>query len=126
MQDTADRTEGYRRSRNEMYLQLCGSHAAEAEIHSDGNVPNMLLMRGGMFRERITRAFRDAGYDNQAVAVLDASLYGFHRSGRECYLGGAGECFRFPLQDALEQTAHSLEQDPSRLTRHFRSSGGRR
>jgi DNA (cytosine-5)-methyltransferase 1 len=100
--------------RNEMYLQLCRvATLLKPKFILMENVPNMLLMRGGMFRERITRAFRDAGYDNQAVAVLDASLYGVPQKRKRVFiLAARGSVFRFPLQDALEQTAHSLEQDP--------------
>ena len=40
------------------------------------NVPNMLMMHGGHFRDRALDAFSEAGYHNSAVRVLHASDFG--------------------------------------------------
>lgn len=99
--------------RNEMYLHLCRvATMLKPKFILIENVPNMLLMRGGMFRHRITRALRDIGYDNQAVSVLDSSRVGVPQKRKRVFiLAARTKDMRFPLQDALELTAQSLEQE---------------
>lgn len=98
--------------RNEMYLQLCRvATILKPKFILMENVPNMLLMKGGMFRGRITKALRDIGYDNQAVSVLDASLYGVPQKRKRVFiLATPRRVIKFPLQDALDITARSLER----------------
>jgi DNA (cytosine-5)-methyltransferase 1 len=40
------------------------------------NVPGILTMQDGKVRNAIVEAFRDAGYENVSVAVLEAATYG--------------------------------------------------
>ena len=98
--------------RNEMYLQLCRvAELLSAKFILMENVPNMLLMRGGLFRSRITKALHDIGYDNQAVSILDASVFGVPQKRKRVFiLATRSEVVNFPLQEALEITARSLEQ----------------
>lgn len=97
--------------RNELYLEMCRvGGALGATFILMENVPNMLLMKGGLFKTRITRALRDAGYDNIGIGVLDASHFGVPQKRKRVFiLAARSAVIRFPLQDALEYTAESLK-----------------
>jgi DNA (cytosine-5)-methyltransferase 1 len=100
--------------RNEMYLHVCRvAQLLRPTFILLENVPNMLLMRGGMFRERITKALKDSGYDNQGISVLDASAYGVPQKRKRVFILAANRrVIRYSLQDALDIAAHTLVQKP--------------
>jgi len=96
--------------RNEMYLELCRvAQVLGAKFILMENVPNMLLMKGGLFKARISHALRAAGYDNIAIGILDASHYGVPQKRKRVFILAAKSAeYSFPLLEALELAADSL------------------
>lgn len=63
--------------RNELYLQMCRiADITNPKVIVIENVPNLLLMKKGMFKDRIISALRDHGYGNVALLKLSASDFG--------------------------------------------------
>lgn len=96
--------------RNEMYLELCRVAAVlRPKFILMENVPNMLLMKGGMFKGRIFKALQETGYDNIGLSILDASLYGVPQKRKRVFIIAArSREIAYPLQLALDQAAESL------------------
>lgn len=67
--------------RNELYMQLCRiSQTVNAKAIIIENVPNMILMKGGMFKERIFKALTESGFSNIGLLKLCADQYGVPQS----------------------------------------------
>ncbi len=63
--------------RNALYTQFIRILTAlRPRVFLMENVPNMLLLRKGMFRTQVLQAFQEAGYANVDVRVVAASDYG--------------------------------------------------
>jgi DNA (cytosine-5)-methyltransferase 1 len=73
------------------------------------NVPNMLMLRKGMFKNRALAAFRRAGYKNCDVRVLHATDFGVPQLRKRAVFFGIRDDARFPFTagEWLEQAAHA-------------------
>ncbi len=73
------------------------------------NVPNMLLLSKGVFRNQVLKAFAAAGYANCDVRVLSASDYGVPQRRRRAFFVGVrdGLGFDLPIGDWLDAVAAS-------------------
>jgi DNA (cytosine-5)-methyltransferase 1 len=82
------------------------------------NVPNMLLLRKGVFRDQVLAAFAEAGYTNCDVRVLSASDYGVPQLRRRAFFVGVrdGLGFDLPIGDWLDAVAAS-ERRPETTVR---------
>jgi DNA (cytosine-5)-methyltransferase 1 len=100
--------------RNELYLAMCRvAGLLRPKFILMENVPNMLLMKGGMFKTRILSALKAIGYDNIAVTVLDASEYGVPQKRKRVFiLASQSRTIAVPLREALESAAESLRTAP--------------
>jgi DNA (cytosine-5)-methyltransferase 1 len=100
--------------RNELYLEVCRvATLLHPRFILIENVPNMLLMKSGLFKKRILGALRDIGYDNIGLSVLDASLFGVPQKRKRVFiLAAKSEEIPVSLQEALDITAASMEQRP--------------
>lgn len=98
--------------RNELYLHMCRlAEILEPRYILIENVPNMLLMKKGMFRDRILRALRSSGYDNTALSVLNAADFGVPQARKRVFiLAAKSDDVSFPLQVVFDQAAESLRK----------------
>jgi DNA (cytosine-5)-methyltransferase 1 len=88
--------------RNEMYLQLCRiAKDLAPKVILIENVPNMLLMKRGLFKQRIRKALENAGYGNIALMVLSADDFGVPQSRKRVF-------FIAVQDDFISQTAQSI------------------
>lgn len=98
--------------RNELYMQM----VRLADFLKPGvvlmeNVPNLLLMKKGMFRTRILQAFSEIGYTNAAVLKLSADDYGVPQSRKRVFFIFTRSKTRYDLQSYAEALALSLVCD---------------
>lgn len=100
--------------RNEMYLEICRvASLLRPRFILIENVPNMLLMKGGLFKRRILGALRDIGYDNIALTVLDSSLFGVPQKRKRVFiLAARSRETPVSLQELLDSTAASMVEHP--------------
>ncbi len=61
------------------------------------NVPNMLMLRKGLFRDKALAAFREAGYSNVAVVVLDSSEFGVPQQRKRAFYFGLRDDLRIKV-----------------------------
>jgi DNA (cytosine-5)-methyltransferase 1 len=74
------------------------------------NVPNLLLMQGGLFKRRILNDLRDIGYDNVGLTLLNAADFGVPQERKRVFfLAVRSREIDFPMQDALNIAAESLK-----------------
>ena len=67
--------------RNELYLQMCRlAKTLKPKVIVIENVPNMILMKKGMFKDRIIQALTEIGYSNIGLLKLCADDYGVPQS----------------------------------------------
>lgn len=67
--------------RNELYLQMCRLAVKfNPKIILIENVPNMILMKNGMFKDRIIKSLENIGYSNIGLLQLCADNYGIPQS----------------------------------------------
>ena len=98
--------------RNEMYLHVCRvAELLRPKFILIENVPNMLLMKGGMFKRRIAESLTAIGYDNQAIRVVDASLYGVPQKRKRVFIIAARSSeITVPMTVAFDSTLHALQR----------------
>lgn len=79
--------------RNQLYKQFTTALTRfQPPMFVMENVPNMLLLRGGLFRDRALAEFKKVGYPNPGVVVLDASEFGVPQQRRRVfYVGVRGD-----------------------------------
>jgi len=99
--------------RNELYLEMTRlATALNPKYILIENVPNMLLMKQGMFRERITSALNSAGYDNIGIKLFNAADYGVPQTRTRVFILAAKKEQVVPsMQGILEITAESMMQE---------------
>lgn len=67
--------------RNELYLQMCRLAVQfNPKVILIENVPNMILMKKGMFKDRIIKSLESIGYSNIGLLQLCADNYGIPQS----------------------------------------------
>ncbi|WP_191923849.1 DNA cytosine methyltransferase [Pantoea agglomerans] len=67
--------------RNELYLQMCRLAVQfQPKVILIENVPNMILMKKGMFKDRIIKSLENCGYSNIGLLQLCADNYGIPQS----------------------------------------------
>lgn len=96
--------------RNEMYLEMC---RLAAILHPRfiliENVPNMLLMKKGMFKQRILSALHGIGYTNVGLRVLNAAEFGVPQARKRVFiLATRPETLSYSLQDIFDAVATTL------------------
>lgn len=75
--------------RNRLYREYIRTlQIAKPAIFVMENVPNMLLLRKGMFRDEAMEEFADAGYPKVEVLLLDASEFGVPQQRRRVFYFG--------------------------------------
>jgi DNA (cytosine-5)-methyltransferase 1 len=62
------------------------------------NVPNLLLLQKGHFRDLIVRAFRSCGYDNTTFVTASAADYGVPQLRRRVFFIGTRDDLNFPFE----------------------------
>lgn len=76
------------------------------------NVPNMLAMKNGHFKKRITEAFREAGYSRTAILSLIASDFGVPQHRRRVFIFGIRD--RLPFAGKFEDAVKArVEREKS-------------
>jgi len=98
--------------RNEMYLHaLRLAEVLRPRYILLENVPNMLMMRRGLFRDRIIAALKRAGYDNYVIRTLDASKFGVPQARKRVFIAAAkSKEVSVPLEHAFDLTCASLTE----------------
>lgn len=67
--------------RNELYLQVCRiAETLNPKVILIENVPNMILMKKGLFKDRVMEALSRSGYSNVSLLKLCADQYGIPQS----------------------------------------------
>ena len=75
--------------RNLLYLEFARVlNALKPKVFVMENVPNMVTIKNGHYRDRILSAFRAAGYRRVAVHLLVASDYGVPQTRRRVFFVG--------------------------------------
>jgi DNA (cytosine-5)-methyltransferase 1 len=74
------------------------------------NVPNMLLLAGGRFKDEVLAALSDAGYSNAGVALVSASDYGVAQLRRRAIFFGVHDDHDLGM-DARDFLVKSLESE---------------
>jgi DNA (cytosine-5)-methyltransferase 1 len=100
--------------RNELYLEICRlAEILRPKFILIENVPNMLLMKNGMFKDRIIKSLQGIGYNNIAVCLLSAEQYGVPQARKRVFiLATTFSLFPSNLQDFVEAVAASLQNSP--------------
>jgi DNA (cytosine-5)-methyltransferase 1 len=98
--------------RNEMYLHVCRvAELLRPKYILIENVPNMLLMKNGLFKKRISNALRRIGYDNISIRVVDASEYGVPQKRRRVFfLATKRSYLHCDIDDIFDVTLQSLKR----------------
>lgn len=98
--------------RNELYLQMCRlATTLNPKIIVIENVPNMILMKGGMFKERIIESLKMIGYSNVGLLKLCADEYGVPQSRFRIFFVAVKDGFiSKSAQSVFEAVSSSLKQ----------------
>ena len=93
--------------RNELYLQMCRiASIAKPKIIVIENVPNLLLMKKGMFKDRIIAALSEHGYGNVALLKLSAANYGVPQARQRVFFIAVKDgLIDIPAQSVFESIA---------------------
>ncbi len=93
--------------RNEMYLEVCRlAGLLNPKFILIENVPNMLLMKKGMFKDRILSALRSVGYSNIGLKVLNGVDFGVPQARKRVFiLATKPETLAHSLQDIFDAVA---------------------
>jgi DNA (cytosine-5)-methyltransferase 1 len=96
--------------RNEMYLEVCRlADLLQPKFILIENVPNMLLMKKGMFKERIVKALKKIGYSKICINVLNAVDFGVPQARKRVFIiATKPETLSFDLQDIFENVSQLL------------------
>ena len=99
--------------RNELYLQMCRlATTLSPKIIVIENVPNMILMKGGMFKDRIIKSLKKIGYSNIGLLKLCADEYGVPQSRFRIFFIAVKDGFiKESAQSIFESVSESLKQD---------------
>lgn len=98
--------------RNQLYMQFIRLiREQRPRFFLMENVPNLLMMQKGYYREVILRAFRAAGYSNATVIKVTASDFGVPQNRhRVVFIGTRDEDrFRFDLSDFFKEQLELLK-----------------
>ncbi|MDO7847430.1 DNA cytosine methyltransferase [Hymenobacter sp. M29] len=100
--------------RNEMYLEMIRlATLLHPKFILIENVPNMLLMKKGMFKERILNSLKSIGYSNIGLKVLNAVDFGVPQARRRVFiLATKPETLSQNLQEIFDATAEALVEAP--------------
>ncbi len=100
--------------RNELYLQMCRlAETLGPKVIVIENVPNMILMKKGMFKERIINSLRISGYSNVGLVKLCANEYGVPQSRYRVFFVAVKDGFILEsAQSIFESVAESMKVDP--------------
>lgn len=96
--------------RNEMYMHMVRmAEILRPKAVLIENVPNLLMLKGGLFKHRIVEAFRQIGYKNWAILKLSADDFGVPQSRKRVFFIFLNESTGFDLQEFAESYAVSLQ-----------------
>jgi len=96
--------------RNQLYMEFVRIlEEAKPRIFLMENVPNLLLMKKGYFRDLILSALRDAGYSNATFIKVTASDFGVPQNRNRVVFIGTRDEDRFPYD--LREFLHSQLED---------------
>ncbi len=100
--------------RNELYLQMCRiAEILGPKVIVIENVPNMILMKKGMFKDRVIESLKKIGYSNIALLKLCADEYGVPQSRHRVFFIAVKEGFiSESAQSIFESVAESLKSEP--------------
>lgn len=99
--------------RNELYLEMCRiAEDLSPKVIVIENVPNLLLMKKGLFKQRIIKSLKKIGYSNIALLKLAADEYGVPQSrNRVFFIAVKDEFIDISAQSLFESIAESLKKD---------------
>jgi DNA (cytosine-5)-methyltransferase 1 len=83
------------------------------------NVPNILAMKNGQYRERIVKAFRKAGYQRTTIVTLTAADFGVPQERRRVFFIGLRD--GLPFEGSFDRTCallFAVRASNSRITVH--------
>lgn len=84
--------------RNDLYLEyLRVVRALKPKVCLMENVPNLLLLRKGFYRERILRDFAKSGYKNATVVLITASDHGVPQKRQRAMFVAIRDGLRMPV-----------------------------
>lgn len=96
--------------RNEMYMHMVRmAEILRPKAVLIENVPNLLMLRGGLFKHRIVEAFREVGYRSWAILKLSADDFGVPQSRKRVFFIFHRETTTFDLQEFAEAYTDSLK-----------------
>jgi DNA (cytosine-5)-methyltransferase 1 len=100
--------------RNELYLEMCRlAKILVPKVIVIENVPNMILMKKGMFKERIIESLSKIGYSNIGLLKLCADQYGIPQSRNRIFFIAVKDGFiRESAQSVFESVANSMVREP--------------
>ncbi len=100
--------------RNELYLQMCRiAELLEPKVILLENVPNMILMKGGLFKKRVIAALSQIGYSNIAMLKLCADQYGVPQSRNRVFFIAVRDGFiAESAQSVFEAVAEAMKREP--------------
>ena len=100
--------------RNELYLQVCRlAENLGPKVILIENVPNMILMKKGMFKERIIKSLCNIGYSNIGLLKLCADQYGIPQSRHRIFFIAVKDGFiEESAQAIFESVADSMIKEP--------------
>lgn len=95
--------------RNEMYLEVCRlAELLNPKFILIENVPNMLLMKKGMFKDRILAALKGVGYSNIGLKILNGVDFGVPQARKRVFiLATKPETLAHSLQDIFDAVAQT-------------------
>jgi len=99
--------------RNELYLQMCRlAKDLEPKVIVIENVPNMILMKNGMFKDRIIKSLTNIGYSNIGLLKLCADDYGIPQSRFRIFFIAVKDGFiKESAQSIFEAVSESLKRN---------------
>ncbi len=96
--------------RNEMYMHMVRiAEVLNPKAVLIENVPNLLMLRGGLFKHRIVEAFTEIGYANWAILKLSADEFGVPQSRKRVFFIFLRERTPYDLQAFCESCASQLK-----------------
>jgi DNA (cytosine-5)-methyltransferase 1 len=98
--------------RNALYKEFCRVvRETSPKFVVIENVPNMFLMNGGHFKQRIFGELKRSGYDNIGWSKLNAADFGVPQERHRIFIVAASsKVFRTPCQDLLDLSVQSLQR----------------